>query len=78
MKVILDTNLILDYALKREPFSKLADQIFILIEQKRLEGYVSASTFTDLFYISFFLQDLRSDTTYGGEGALRCANTPYT
>ncbi|MBE9128863.1 MULTISPECIES: type II toxin-antitoxin system VapC family toxin [unclassified Coleofasciculus] len=51
MKVLLDTNIILDYALKREPFSRLADQIFILIEQKYLEGYVSASTFTDLFYI---------------------------
>lgn len=51
MKVLLDTNIILDYALKREPFSRLADQIFLAIEQKSIEGHVSASTFTDLFYI---------------------------
>lgn len=51
MKVLLDTNIILDYALIRQPFYDLADQIFALIEQKQLEGYVSASTFTDLFYI---------------------------
>ena len=51
MKVLIDTNIILDYALIRQPFYDLADRIFVLVEQKQIEGYVSASTFTDLFYI---------------------------
>ncbi len=51
MKILLDTNIILDYALIRQPFYDLADEIFALIEQKQIDGYISASTFTDLFYI---------------------------
>ena len=51
MKVLIDTNIILDYALIRQPFYDLADRIFVLVEQKQIEAYVSASTFTDLFYI---------------------------
>ncbi len=51
MKILFDTNVILDYALIRQPFYDLADRIFVLIEQKQIEGYICASTFTDLFYI---------------------------
>ncbi len=51
MKVLIDTNVILDYALIRQPFYDLADRIFVLVEQKQIEGYICASTFTDLFYI---------------------------
>ena len=51
MRVLIDTNIILDYALIRQPFYDLADRFFVLVEQKQIEAYVSASTFTDLFYI---------------------------
>ena len=51
MKVLIDTNVILDYALIRQPFYDLADHIFVLIEQRQIKGYICASTFTDLFYI---------------------------
>jgi len=51
MKILLDTNIILDFALIREPFYDLADQIFNLIEQQKVEGYISATTFTDIYYI---------------------------
>ena len=51
MKVLIDTNVILDYALIRQPFYDLADSIFALVEKKQIEGYVGASTFSDLFYI---------------------------
>lgn len=53
MKVLIDTNVILDYALIRQPFYDLADSIFALIEQKQIEGYVSASTFSDLINLSY-------------------------
>lgn len=51
MKVLLDTNIILDYALERQPFWEVSEQIFLLLEQGRFEAYVSASTFSDLYYI---------------------------
>nr|WP_241735233.1 hypothetical protein [Cyanobacterium stanieri] len=35
----------------RQPFYDDADLIFSLIEQEKLEAYISATTFTDMFYI---------------------------
>jgi predicted nucleic acid-binding protein len=51
VKALLDTNVIIDYALEREPFWPTSEQVFLLIEAQRLVGYVSASTFGDLYYI---------------------------
>ncbi len=51
MKVLLDTNVILDIAFERQPFYDYSDQVFSFIEQRQIEGYVSASTFSDLYYI---------------------------
>lgn len=51
MKALIDTNVIIDYALEREPFWNSSEQIFLLIEAQELIGYVSGSTFGDLYYI---------------------------
>ncbi|ARV62251.1 twitching motility protein PilT [Nostocales cyanobacterium HT-58-2] len=51
MKILLDTNIIVDDALEREPFWEASEQILLLVEQGQVEGYVSASTFSDLYYI---------------------------
>jgi predicted nucleic acid-binding protein len=51
MKVLLDTNIILDDALEREPFWDASEQVLSLIEQGQIEGYISASTVSDLYYI---------------------------
>ena len=51
MKVLLDTNVILDYALEREPWFVDSEQILYLSEQKQIITYVSASTISDLYYI---------------------------
>jgi predicted nucleic acid-binding protein len=51
MKILLDTNIILDFALERQPFYGESEQIFLLAQQRQIEGYISASTFGDLFYI---------------------------
>lgn len=51
MKVLLDTNIIIDFALERQPFYSESEQVFALAQQRRLEAYVSASTFGDLYYI---------------------------
>ena len=51
MKVLLDTNIIVDDALERPPFLEASEQVLVLVEQGQVEGYVSASTFSDLYYI---------------------------
>ena len=51
MKVIFDTNVLLDALLAREPF--LADAAFLLnaVESGRVEGFMSATTVTDVHYL---------------------------
>lgn len=51
MRVLLDTNIIVDDALKREPFWQTSEQVLVLVEQRQVEGFISASTFSDLYYI---------------------------
>lgn len=51
MNVLLDTNVILDVALERYPYFADSDTILSLVEQRQIEGYISASTFSDLYYI---------------------------
>jgi predicted nucleic acid-binding protein len=49
--VLLDTNIIVDVALERQPYFEASQQVLLLIEQGQIEGYISASTFSDLYYI---------------------------
>ncbi|MDR2145919.1 MAG: PIN domain-containing protein [Tannerella sp.] len=51
MKVLLDTNVIIDYAAKRMPFFLEADVIFDKIIEKKIFASISANTVTDIFYI---------------------------
>ncbi len=51
MKVLLDTNIIVDVALERQPFVENSEIVISLVEQGQIEGYISASSFGDLYYI---------------------------
>ncbi len=51
MKVLIDTNIIVDVALDRDPFFTQSEQIVHLAELRQIEGYISASTFSDLYYV---------------------------
>ncbi|NES05446.1 MAG: PIN domain-containing protein [Okeania sp. SIO2F4] len=51
MKILLDTNIIVDAALEREPYVDASREILLLVEQGQIEGYISASTFSDIYYI---------------------------
>lgn len=51
VKVLLDTNIIIDVALERQPYLGDSETVLSLVEQGRIEGYISASTFSDLYYI---------------------------
>ncbi len=51
-RVLLDTNIVLDIALKREPHFELSARTFELIDSKQIIGYITATTVTDIYYIS--------------------------
>ncbi len=51
MKVLIDTNIIVDVALDRDPFFTNSEQVLCFVEQQEIQGYLSASTFSDLYYI---------------------------
>jgi len=51
MKILLDTNIILDLLLKREPFSHSAKEIFLLVENGLLDGFISGSSITTIHYL---------------------------
>ncbi|MHB1686563.1 MAG: type II toxin-antitoxin system VapC family toxin [Ignavibacteriaceae bacterium] len=53
MRILLDTNIILDLLLDRAPFSDAAAKLFSLIERKDIAGFICATTVTT---ISYFLQ----------------------
>lgn len=51
MRILIDINVVLDVALERQPYLVLSEQVLLFVEQGTLEGFVSASTFTDLYYL---------------------------
>ena len=50
-KVLLDTNVILDFLLKREPHYENAQTIINEIVNGNIQGYITASMATDIFYL---------------------------
>ncbi|VXD25231.1 type II toxin-antitoxin system VapC family toxin [Planktothrix paucivesiculata] len=51
MRVLIDTNVVLDFLQEREPFVDDAAKIFAKIDAGELEGFISAITITNIYYI---------------------------
>ncbi len=58
MRVLLDTNVVLDYLLARDPFAQIATEILLAAENVEFEPFVSAITPVNLYYIA---RKLRGD-----------------
>ncbi|WP_414756373.1 PIN domain-containing protein [Anabaena sp. CCY 9910] len=52
MKVLVDTNIILDFLLERNPFFSDVERLFQAINSGEIVGYVTATTLTDIFYVA--------------------------
>jgi len=52
MNILVDTNVVLDILLNRQPWYKNSALIFGLSQQNIIKSYVSASSITDIFYIT--------------------------
>lgn len=49
--LFLDINIILDIFLKREPYYTASAQLFSLVENRKLDGYLCALSYPTLFYL---------------------------
>jgi predicted nucleic acid-binding protein len=52
MKILFDTNVILDVLLDREPFSDDAAFLLSLVEQSEIIGFICATTVTTIYYLA--------------------------
>ena len=52
MKVLVDTNIVLDVALLRPEFLESSSQVLALIEKGRIEGILAATSLTTLHYFT--------------------------
>jgi predicted nucleic acid-binding protein len=51
MRVLVDTNVVLDFLQEREPFVEDAAKLFELIDAGEIEGFIAATTITNIYYI---------------------------
>ena len=52
MRILVDTNVILDVLLRREPFYSNGAKVLNLSKKDGVELYISASAITDIYYIA--------------------------
>jgi len=50
--LLLDTNVLLDIALKRQPFYEDALRLLDLMDSGHVTGHVTATTVTDIYYVA--------------------------
>jgi predicted nucleic acid-binding protein len=63
MKVLFDTNVVLDVLLAREPHAGVGARLLSLVDSGKLEGMLCATTVTTIYYIA--------EKTVGAELAYR-------
>ena len=51
MKILVDTNVIIDALTGREPFRESSEQIFMLAANMIEDMYITASSVTDIYYL---------------------------
>jgi len=51
MRILIDSNVILDALMAREPWVKQAGDILVASAEEKITGYITASMVTDIYYI---------------------------
>ena len=51
MKVLIDTNVIVDALTSREPWKESAEKIFLMTANQVMDAYITASSATDIYYL---------------------------
>ena len=63
MRVLVDTNIVLDYLLEREPYAESAKKIVVACKQKKVIGCIAAHTVSNMFFIlrkTYSVEDRRT------------------
>ncbi|PZS40417.1 MAG: DNA-binding protein [Pseudonocardiales bacterium] len=60
MRVLLDTNILLDVLLNRAPWATEAAAVWKAHDEERIAGYIGATTIPDIFYVARRLVGLDS------------------
>jgi predicted nucleic acid-binding protein len=50
-RIFIDTNIVLDFLLEREPFVEDAASLFAKIDTGEIAGFIAATTITNIYYI---------------------------
>jgi len=51
MKLLIDTNIILDAMMNRAPWAKPARDLILAVAEEKAEACLTASSFTDIYYL---------------------------
>lgn len=51
MRILADTNVILDALTSRKPWNESAEKIFLMAANNTIEMYITASSATDIYYL---------------------------
>ena len=62
MRVLVDTCVIMDALLSRVPFAEDAQRIFIYSANNQFEGYITAKSVTDIYYLTHRLTHSNAET----------------
>ncbi len=49
--LFISTDVIIDFIIDRQPFSRAAAQVFTLIDQRKVKGFTSALCYSNLYYV---------------------------
>jgi predicted nucleic acid-binding protein len=52
MIVLVDTNILLDVLQRRDPHYPAAERVWKFVEERMIDGFVSAISFNNIFYIA--------------------------
>ena len=62
MRVLIDTCVIVDVLQSRVPFAEAAQKLFIYSANKQFEGYITAKSVTDIYYLTHRLTHSDAET----------------
>ena len=62
MRVLIDTCVIIDALQSRVPFAEAAQKIFLYSANKKFEGYITAKSVTDIYYLTHRLTHSDAET----------------
>ena len=50
-KILIDTNIVLDFALQRQKFGENAKSLILYIARNKIKSFITSSSITDIYYI---------------------------